>query len=145
VKATEVHQSLHESLSQFRSVISGVWDYYHIIIPQSFMSKSGDMIADSRLIMGTRTPFQKAAYSIKSIPDSNELYLLSEPTGSLIKILPFVSVMPSPKTEADACYFFNRMDSKSGDARFISYHYEGDSEQMVSPAELKQLIEDFGD
>jgi hypothetical protein len=103
------------------------------------------MVADSRVIMGTRTPFERASFSVNSGPNSGELYLLSVSTGSLLKIIPFVSIMPSPKTEADACYFFNRMDSKSGDARFISYHYEGDSEQMVSPAELKQLIEDFGD
>jgi hypothetical protein len=143
-RAEQIHQSLLEELSKFRSLITGVWDYYQLIIPGSITLSPGDMVADSRVIMGTRTPFERASFSVNSGPNSGELYLLSVSTGSLLKIIPFVSIMPSPKTESDACYFFNRMDNTSGNARFISYHYEGDPEQMISVTGLKQVMEDFG-
>lgn len=43
-----------------------------------------------------------------------------------IKLLPFVRVMPSPKTEANACYFYNRRGNQQ--QKFVSYHFEVDSE-----------------
>jgi hypothetical protein len=41
-------------------------------------------------------------------------------------LLPLVKIMPSPRTEENACYFFSSED-KLGH-RFLSYHYQAESE-----------------
>jgi hypothetical protein len=52
---------------------------------------------------------------------------LLDPEGDrALKLLPFVRVMPSPKTEANACYFYNKRVTPN--QRFVSYHFEADSE-----------------
>ena len=58
--------------------------------------------------------------------DDGRLYLKSPDETSALKLLPFVKVLPSPRTEENACYFYNRRDKKG--IRFLSYYFEGDAE-----------------
>jgi hypothetical protein len=71
--------------------------------------------------------------------EHNTLHLL-DPDGDLsLKLLAFVRVMPSPKTEANACYFYNR---KHGDKqRFVSYHFDADSEVESFFADTQAALE----
>jgi hypothetical protein len=53
--------------------------------------------------------------------------------------VPFVKVMPSPRTEANACYFYS--GQANGLLRFISYHFEQESEVETSDNDALELIE----
>ena len=58
--------------------------------------------------------------------DDGALHLLDPDGERALKLLAFVRVMPSPKTEANACYFYNRRQASN--QKFVSYHFEADSE-----------------
>ena len=55
-----------------------------------------------------------------------------------LKLLPLVKVMPSPKTEENACYFYNRQQ-KDG-IRFLSYHFESDSDVVQEFADAAEAL-----
>ena len=93
--------------------------------------------------MGTRTPFERVILNVAEPMRDGHLHLIARDTDRTIELLPFVQVMPSPKTESDACYFYSRIDKKSGEARYISYHYEGDPEQLISNDSLMAAIDMF--
>ena len=58
--------------------------------------------------------------------DKNGIYLLSEGQQRPLKLLPFMRMMESPKTEQNACYFYNRVEKDR--VRWISYHFEAEPE-----------------
>jgi hypothetical protein len=49
--------------------------------------------------------------------------------------------MPSPRTEENACYFFNRMQGDQ--CRFISYHFEKDSDLVDAFADTAKAIQEL--
>ena len=42
------------------------------------------------------------------------------------QLWPMIKIMPSPRTEENACYFYNRR--QPGGIRFLSYYFETDAE-----------------
>ena len=48
-------------------------------------------------------------------------------------------MMPGPITRQESCYFYNRHDS--GGIRFLSYHYEHESDITESFEDTKMIIE----
>ena len=75
--------------------------------------------------MGTRTPFPSDEISVSEGMEYGHLYLKSQNESRGLKLLPLIKVMPSPKTEENACYFYNRKQPKG--IRFLSYHCESDA------------------
>lgn len=77
-------------------------------------------------ITGARHPFETITVEIPHPMEENKLYLLHGNYKTPIKLLPFVQIMPSPKTKEIACYFYNRIEEKN--TRFVSFHYDRDPE-----------------
>lgn len=140
-KASEIHFELNHLLSRLRGLFVGIWDQYILVIPEGSDFVNGMYEYSTRSIMGTRTPFGRIDVSVKKGMEKDKLHLVSKDTGEFIELIPFVQVKPSPKTESDACYFYNRLEDGSGDARYISYHYEGDPEHVMSNESLMLAID----
>jgi hypothetical protein len=138
--AANIHLNLRELLSKFRELSIGIWDYYQIVIPDTFRKKDGQLFCKIRNIMGTRTPFVKNEIITNSCLEEDKLHLYSINTQRAIELLPFIKIMPSPKTEDDACYFYNKLNA-SGEARFISYHYEGDPDISIRSESVNNAID----
>ena len=65
--------------------------------------------------------------------EDGRLHLKSHDENRALKLLPLVKVMPSPKTEENACYFYNRRQADG--IRFLSYYFVADAE----------VVDEFGD
>lgn len=70
--------------------------------------------------------------------EDGHLHLKSPDEQRALKLLPFVKVMPSPKAEGNACYFYNRQQ-KDG-IRFLSYHFESESEVVQEFADAAEAL-----
>jgi hypothetical protein len=76
--------------------------------------------------MGTRTPFAIDTVEVSEAMEDGHLHFKSPDEKRGLRLLPLVKIMPSPKTEENACYFFSS-EGKEGH-RFLSYHYQAESE-----------------
>ena len=76
--------------------------------------------------MGTRTPFATVERKTIEGMEDGALHLLDPDGERALKLLAFVRVMPSPKAEANACYFYSRKQATK--QRFVSYHFEAEAE-----------------
>jgi hypothetical protein len=45
-------------------------------------------------------------------------------------LLPLIKILPSPRTEENACYYYSRRDSNK--VRYLTYHFGADSERERS-------------
>ena len=69
---------------------------------------------------------------------SNECYGC-ERTGT--KLLPFIKVMRSPDKKALACFIYNRLDGADQGAKWVSYHFDQESEILHSASELTSTLD----
>jgi hypothetical protein len=120
------HTQLNDLVQSCRSVMGATWERYELVQPSECRFVGGVLNYKVRRVMGTRTPFATVERKTIEGMDDGVLHLLDPGGDRALKLLAFVRVMPSPKTEGNACYFYNR---RQGDnQRFVSYHFEADSE-----------------
>jgi hypothetical protein len=122
----EAHSQLMDLVQTCRSITGGIWERYELVQPSECRFSGGVFNYKVRLITGTRTPFLTDDRRTVEGMEDGHLHLLDPEGDRAMRLLPFVRVMPSPKTASNACYFYNR--NQAGSQRFVSYHFEEDSE-----------------
>lgn len=122
----DAHNQLLDQVQICRSIMGGLWERYELVQPSDCRFSGGLFSYNVRIITGTRTPFITANRKIVEGMEDGHLHLLDPEGDRALKLLPFVRVMPSPKTEANACYFYNKRVATN--QRFVSYHFEADSQ-----------------
>ena len=120
------HAQLNDLMQTCRSVMGLTWEHYELIQPGECRFTQGVMDYKVKRVMGTRTPFATVDRKTIEGMDDGALHLLDPEGNRALKLLAFLRVMPSPKTEANACYFYNR--KQADNQKFVSYHFEADSE-----------------
>ncbi|HHT9719265.1 TPA: hypothetical protein ACT9GI_001820, partial [Legionella pneumophila] len=146
-QAIEIHNKLKTKLVELRESMTGIWDNYKLIIPENSRYDSNYFVYNARNITGSKTPFGRIELmSLKPMQDG-KLHIYSKETNTPFELLPFIRVVPSPKTELDACYFYNRMEKRGNEKlpRFISYHFEVDSEQYLQSEKICQFLNKIKD
>ena len=124
--ATQVNDSLKSKIQAVREIFGIVWEDFRLILPEDCRFSDAGFEYKVKIITGTRTPFRSDTVQTTEPMEDGSLYLISPDNTRGLKLLPFVKVLPSPKTEETACYFYNRRDAQG--VRFLSYYFEGDAE-----------------
>jgi hypothetical protein len=122
----EAHSQLMDLVQTCRSITGGIWERYELVQPSECRFAGGLFNYKVRIVTGTRTPFVTEDRKTVEGMEDGHLHLLDPEGDRALKLLPFVRVMPSPKTEANACYFYNKRVAPN--QRFVSYHFEADSQ-----------------
>lgn len=137
-QAEAVHDELFSLVQQCRGVLGRSWLDYELIQPGESRFRDGLFHYTVRRLQGTRSaPFETVERESIEAMDDRVLYLFDPNSDRGLRLLPFVRVMPSPRTEANACYFFSRLEG-NGMYRYVSYHFAQD-------AELTNAFEDTRD
>lgn len=138
-QAEVIHGELMALLQRCRNVFGRNWLEFELIQPAESRFSGGVFRYKVRRMVGTRSmPFETVDRESIEALDDTKLYLL-DPTGYRgLALVPFVRVMPSPRTEHNACYFYNRKQGLG--SRMISYHFEEDSDVTVSVDEIDSLL-----
>lgn len=134
----DAHTELLDLLAEFRRVTGESWMQYQLIQPGNCRYRSGMYQYDVRVIMGTRSPFVTERRETISAMEDAQLHLLDSDSQQSLALLPFVRVVPSPKTASNACYFYNKVDSNN--QIFVSYHFEEDSSVNDHFADVHQTL-----
>jgi hypothetical protein len=124
--ARAVNEELVQYIGMVREVFGVCWQNYELLLPAECKVRAGVYFYKARKVMGSRTPFPSETVELVEAMEDGHLHLRSRDEQRALKLLPLVKVMPSPKTEQNACYFYNRQQADG--IRFLSYHFESDSE-----------------
>jgi hypothetical protein len=133
---------LEGELTRFHEIFSHVFDGWKLLRARDSRLRDGVYYFQADELMGTRTTFREIQVRVVEPMDEDVLYFLETGTLQPLKVLPLFRVMPSPRTEANACYFYNRLNEH--DARFISYHFENESEIVIPDAQLVGTLRALG-
>jgi hypothetical protein len=136
--ARAVNEKLVQYIGTVREAFGVCWENYELLLPAECKVKAGVYHYKARKVMGSRTPFPSETVELIEAMEDGHLHLKSPDEQRTLKLLPLVKVMPSPKTEDNACYFYNRQQ-KDG-IRFLSYHFESDAEVVQEFADAAEAL-----
>jgi len=139
-QAEAIHSDLFSLVQQCRGVLGRLWLDYELIQPENSRFHDGIFHYVVRRLQGTRSsPFELVERESVEGMDDRSLYLL-DPNGDRgLLLLPFVRVMPSPRTEANACYFFSRLEGNDK-CRYVSYHFAQDPEVLNAFVDTRNAL-----
>lgn len=142
-EAERRHETLRNRLEQVRETFGAVWKSSPQLRPGKAEYDGRRYLYDCELVVGTRTPFVRMQLTSSEPLESNRLYLWGSGDDRGLKLAPFIKIMPSPKTEENACYYFNRLDG--GGSRYLSYHFAADSDiTLADGSDVLQTLVDLG-
>jgi hypothetical protein len=136
--AEDINESLDRLVDSVRSEVGERWQYYQLLKPNAFRFKDGEFVGTAKVVMGTRTPFLTAEVTTGEPMEDNTLHLKDTSSDRALPLIPLIKIMPSPRTEENACYFFNRLQ-QSG-VRMVSYHYESEAEVTAEFTDVGDAI-----
>lgn len=129
---------LESKVSDVRKIMQNRWEDTLIISPLSSEYINGIYEYKVKVIMGTRTLFKETIKKTLKPMDSQNLYILHDKQQQPVKLLPFIRLMESPRTQENAIYFYNRM--KGDEVRWISYHFDKDYEIFGQDSSVSSAI-----
>ncbi|WP_304840195.1 hypothetical protein [Methanocalculus sp.] len=117
---------LEAHLSRCREIMREHFEDVTLIRPGAGEYRDGIFSYQVHSLTGTHPRF--VVIKIRSlIPlDTETLYLYPRQSGEPLRLLPFFRLILHPETGEPAWYFYNRIVGRS--VRWISYHYESESE-----------------
>ncbi len=133
------HRRYQDLLASFRVIVGSKWASHTLVLPNTFRQQSGHIVADLQKLMGPRTPFETIKLSVERPMDEGRLHFVSEKTGKVCELLPFLHMGPAPAQTLDTCYFFNHF-SKDG-ANFVVFQSPNKEELIINNGRMSELIE----
>lgn len=138
-------KQLDQLLYQIKEIMVEGFSNMRLIRPTSSMSwdRGTQMFTTTcQILKGTRTQFRQIEVQTNSPMDEEHLYIIHNSQFTPIELLPFVQMRESPKTEQNACYFYNRIDKTQ--VRFVSYHFDKEAEVFDSKESINEYLELLG-
>lgn len=143
-EAEHRNQQLIAEVEKLRNAFAGAWNESHLIRGLNCIPRQGAFENEVAIMMGSNSEFLKETRPMSIWLDVDNLYLNKQGMKKALKLLPLVTIGPSPHSAKNACYFFNRMERDG--ARFISYHYDETPEitgAFADAAETIRFLTDF--
>ena len=129
---------LEKELTDIRSLLGSIFDDWWLIRPGANTYTKGVYHYTVEKLTGTRQAFIQEKVQTTTAMDSEELYLFDTASQHPLQLLHFFRMMPSPRTEEIACYFYNRLEKEG--VRWVPYHFEKDSDVIFPDPSVLRLI-----
>lgn len=139
-------ETLVDLLSKTREIVGNIFEDTLFIqpVPDSMSYDGGIFSTNVKKVIG-RLPFKDQRVETLHPLKQNTLYVLHPGQYEALELLPFFRIMPGPKTDQNACYFYNRYNAKriGKEVELVSYHFEQDHTASAPYDEFKTLISIF--
>lgn len=142
-EAASINKKLAQHIDSVREVFGVAWEDYLLLLPGQCSFRGGMFDYDARKVMGSRTPFPKEKVKLAEAMEDGHLHLWNPYESRALKLLPLIKVMPSPRTEDNACYFYSRQQRNG--IRFLSYYFDADAEVVQPFSDVADILKSLSD
>ena len=134
-------RKLHDSLLQIQLRTKDLFERIQLIRSTSLKYTRKRYIHTIEILTGSDPLFKKAEFVSDYPLDSEKLYIQYMGSESTIELIPMIIFGSSPASSKSACYFYNRVEN--GNTRYVSYHYEGQPEDIESGMSAFEIIKEM--
>lgn len=131
--------ALEDLLRQTENILGATFEAWNLVKPGYAAFTNGLYSLRAASLMGTNSDFRQVEVPVRDPLDTNRLYLLNGPKS--LELLPLMRVLVSEKTAQNVFYFFNRF--QAGDVRWISHHYQAESELNLYDSGVVGLLSEL--
>ena len=135
-------QMLTKELSAARGIIEHAFESVDLLMPLDARYRYGVYTYTAKQLTGSNQIFEEGTVETTTPMEDDRLHLLDAKSDRPLELLPFFTMMPSPSTQHDTCYFYNRLEGGE-DVRWLTYHTETNHEETVSSPEVASLLRDI--
>ena len=118
-EANILHSSLSGELEDLRQISKLFWYKNCLIMSSGNKPRKNKYENDVRILRGSNSQFRSSVLVLDQGLDVEHMYLHNEKSNSVLKLLPLFRLGPSPISNRNTCYFFNRIGRDS--IRFVTY------------------------
>ncbi|AEG17860.1 DEAD/DEAH box helicase family protein [Methanobacterium paludis] len=131
---------LRNEVLKVRKLISNAYNNISLVLPGETRYENGVFHYKVKKLMSTRAPFKNEELKTRTPMDSTKKYLIHGNEGTPIELIPLFDIIESPEMKQEACYFYNNYDKKNDRVRFVSYHFNKESEIFLPFNDFKVVI-----
>jgi hypothetical protein len=135
---TERLKDLEELLARTRRLFGWSFETWTLLRPGSMTLAHGEFDVTATILTGTNAAFRKKHVQLSYPLDAEFLYLLNAGSSQALALVPLIRFIPDRNTGEDACYFYNRLEGEQ--VRWVSYHYRGEPERILSDADVVKFL-----
>lgn len=129
---------LEAELNSFRDIIKDYFDDFILLQPKTSEFNKGIFNNLVKNLMGSNSSFHESIIETKLPLDIDELYYLDKSDKYPLKLIRFFRMFPTPESEMNACYFYNRFEKQG--VRWVSYYFDKQSEQRIEDEGLSEFF-----
>jgi hypothetical protein len=141
-EARRLSEVLGGELLAYREATSDAWSRFELVLAGPMRLQNRAFLTMVDRAIGVATPFEKKEVVLSVPIEEGRLHLVAKGRTDALELLPLVRLMPSPKTAANACYFYDKMKDKQ--TRFVSYHFEHDAEVVDTFPDVAEALRLIG-
>lgn len=134
---------LEQELTRLRELLKDIYIDYLLIQPISSRFSQGLFNNTIRNVLGANASFPEEEFISNIALDINDLYFSERSRRDPLKLIHFFRMLPSPQSEQNACYYYSRFDDLN--IRYVSYHFESESERDVEDSSLVEFFDSLDD
>jgi hypothetical protein len=144
-EADQRHSTYLDLLERFRTLIGYRWDNWPLVTPVSSRYSGGMYHYEVQDVVGFSTPFMRREVTTSQPMEDRSLYLVNPESHHVCHLIPLVRLgaMPEDISSQGACYFFNKQNSKDRRLRYVSYHYEKQTELVEEFPRARELLKEL--
>ncbi len=113
---------LEQLLNELRKCIADGFEETRMLSPTTGTYEDGIFYFNTKELVGARTPFNEIMVKSLIPLDIKKLYLSHSSQNKPVELLPFIKYVEA----SSAIYFYTSIESK--DVRWVSYHFDKESE-----------------
>ncbi|MBM2813108.1 MAG: hypothetical protein HW416_3867, partial [Chloroflexi bacterium] len=133
--------ALESELTRLRGVLADGFEYTELLRAGGSEYLNGVFRYSAKRLIGPNPIFRSVSVETTVPMEKDGVYLLDKDVRAGLEVAPLFRIMISPKKEAEACYFYNRIDRDS--VRWVSYHFEQEASVDQPDEALRSLIRDL--
>jgi hypothetical protein len=131
-------KDLEELLARTRRLFGWSFETWTLLRPGPMTLAHGEFDITATILTGTNAAFRKKHLQLSYPLDAESLYLLNDGSSQALALVPLIRFIPDSNTGEDACYFYNRLEGEQ--VRWVSYHYCGEPERILSDADVVKCL-----
>jgi len=139
---TIIHDRLvlgQKELTSLRKIIGDKFNGILIFLPESDLKIiEGILNQNVQILMGSRLISKRERIQTLKHLDTRLIYMLQKNSPNPLELKPFFQIMPSPKEEKIACYFYNSIEDDG--VQWKSFHFKDPAELTEPNEQLKKFI-----
>lgn len=135
------HSQAEATLARIRVGLADAFAGWELVRTGRGGNHDGVITTSIERLVGSRGLFRKGSVGLREWPEEGRLYMLEAGASLPLRLGPLFSMMRSPESVEDACYFYDRIED--GGVRWVSYGFEPLPEVVRPDGEVIQLIEEL--